>query len=66
MSVPEKWCETSFEQTARPVGAGVDPRLFAGEVVRKLTTPWRDGTTHLVMPPLEFMRPEASLAPMSA
>jgi hypothetical protein len=27
----------------------------AGQVVLKLKTPWRDGTTHLVMSPLEFM-----------
>ncbi len=28
----------------------------AGQVVLKLETPWRDGTTHLVMSPLEFMQ----------
>jgi len=28
-----------------------------GRVVLKLKTPWRDGTTHLVMSPLEFMQP---------
>ena len=27
----------------------------AGQVVLKLKTPWRDGTTHLVMSPLESM-----------
>ena len=27
----------------------------AGQVVLKLKTPWQDGTTHLVMLPLEFM-----------
>jgi hypothetical protein len=27
----------------------------AGQVVPKLKTPWRDGTTHLVMSPLEFV-----------
>ena len=27
----------------------------AGQVVLKLKTPWHDGTTHLVMSPLEFM-----------
>ena len=26
----------------------------AGQLVLKLKTPWRDGTTHLVMSPLEF------------
>jgi hypothetical protein len=28
----------------------------AGQVVLKLETAWRDGTTHLVMSPLEFMQ----------
>ena len=28
----------------------------AGQVVLKLKTPWRDGSTHLVMSPLEFMQ----------
>jgi hypothetical protein len=28
----------------------------AGQVELKLKPPWRDGTTHLVMSPLEFMR----------
>ena len=28
----------------------------AGQVVLKLKTAWRDGTTHLVMSPLEFMQ----------
>ncbi len=35
----------------------------AGQVVLKLTTPWRDGTTHLVMSPLEFMQRLAALVP---
>ena len=34
----------------------------AGQVVLKLKTPWRDGTTHLVMSPLEFMRRLAARA----
>ena len=34
-------------------------RNAAGQVVLKLKTPWHDGTTHLVMSPLEFMRPLA-------
>ena len=28
----------------------------AGQVVLKLVTPWRNGTTHLEMSPLEFMQ----------
>ena len=35
----------------------------AGQVVLKLKTPWRDGTTHLVMSPLEFMQWLAALVP---
>ncbi len=35
----------------------------AGQVVLKLKTAWRDGTTHLVMSPLEFMRRLAALVP---
>jgi hypothetical protein len=31
--------------------------------VLKLKTPWRDGTTHLVMSPLEFMQRLAALVP---
>ena len=35
----------------------------AGQVVLKLKTAWRDGTTHLVMAPLEFMQRLAALVP---
>jgi len=35
----------------------------AGQVVLKLKIPWRDGTTHLVMSPLEFMQRLAALVP---
>ena len=35
----------------------------AGQVVLRLKTPWRDGTTHLVMLPLEFMQRLAALVP---
>ena len=35
----------------------------AGQVVLKLMTPWRNGTTHLVMSPLEFMQRLAALVP---
>jgi hypothetical protein len=37
----------------------------AGQVELKLTTPWRDGTTRLVMSPLEFMQRLAALVPRS-
>ena len=33
----------------------------AGQVALKLKTPWRDGTTHLVMSPLEIMQRLATL-----
>ena len=35
----------------------------AGQVVLRLKTPWRDGTTHLVMSPLAFMQRLAALVP---
>ena len=35
----------------------------AGQVVFKLKTAWRDGATHLVMSPLEFMQRLAALVP---
>jgi hypothetical protein len=35
----------------------------AGQVELKLKTPWRDGTTHLVMSPLQFMQRLAALVP---
>jgi hypothetical protein len=35
----------------------------AGQVELKVKTPWRDGTTHLVMSPLEFMQRLAALVP---
>jgi hypothetical protein len=35
----------------------------AGQVVLKLKTPWRDGTTHIVLSPLEFMQRLAALVP---
>lgn len=33
------------------------------DVVLKLKSPYRDGTTHLVMTPLEFMQKLAALVP---
>ena len=49
---------------ARPAG-GPSGCLRAGQVELKLKTPWRDGTTHLVMSPLEFMQRLAALVPRS-
>ncbi|MFZ2989202.1 transposase [Ideonella sp.] len=39
------------------------PLNAAGQVELKLKKPWRDGTTHLVMSPLEFMQRLAALVP---
>jgi hypothetical protein len=35
----------------------------AGQVVLKLKTPWRDGTTRLAMSPLEFIQRLAARSP---
>jgi hypothetical protein len=35
----------------------------ASDVVLQLKSPYRDGTTHIVMSPLEFMQPLAALVP---
>ena len=35
----------------------------AGQVALKLKTPYRDGTSHIVMSPLEFMQRLAALVP---
>ena len=35
----------------------------AGNVVLRLKSAWRDGTTHIVMTPLEFMQRLAALVP---
>jgi len=35
----------------------------AGNVLLQLKSPWRDGTTHLRMTPLEFLQPLAGLVP---
>lgn len=48
------------EATARqPLCADIDGfslhAAVRGQVELPLKTPWRDGTTHLVMSPLEFM-----------
>ena len=35
----------------------------AGQVVLQLKSPWRDGTTHIVMSPLQLMQRLAALVP---
>ena len=48
----------------RPALANERVRCNAsGQVVLTLKTPWRDGTRHLVMSPLEFMQRLAALVP---
>ena len=50
--------------TTRPAIANERVRCnAAGQVVLTLKTPWRDGTTPLVMSPLEFMQRLAALVP---
>ncbi len=50
--------------TTRPALANERVRCNGtGQVVLTLKTAWRDGTTHLVMSPLEFMQRLAALAP---
>ena len=49
-----------------PPGAGKKNGSNAtppGRWLLKLKTPWRDGTTHLVMSPLELMQRLAALVP---
>ena len=60
-------CEANRQQLCRyitrPALANARVRTNAeGQVVLKLKTPWRDGTTHLVMSPLEFMQRLAARA----
>ena len=38
-------------------------RNRAGQVVLQLKSPWRDGTTHIVMSPLQLMQRLAALVP---
>jgi Putative transposase len=48
----------------RPALANERVKINAeGQVELKLKTPWRDGTTHHVMSPLEFMQRLAALVP---
>jgi hypothetical protein len=46
---------------ALALGAG--RKVPKGQVELKLKNPWRDGTTHHVMSPLEFMQRLAALVP---
>ena len=56
----EQLCRT----TTRPALANERVQInSAGQVVLKLKTAWRDGTTHIVMGPLELMQRLAALVP---
>jgi len=64
----EPQAEGEEARTLRPLqAAAVTYRIAfgprAGQKVLKLKTPWRDGTTHRVMSPLEFMQRLAALVP---
>ena len=55
-------CEQLCRCIARPALANERVQCnAAGRVVLKLKKPWRDGTTHLVLSPLEFMQRLAAL-----
>jgi hypothetical protein len=59
-----KRLEQLCRYTTRPALSDERVQLnAAGQVELKLKTPWRDGTTHLVMSPLEFMQRLAALVP---
>ena len=56
----EQWCRYITRPALADERVQCNP---AGEVVLKLKTAWRDGTTHLLMSPLEFMQRLAALVP---
>ena len=59
-----KRLEQSCRYITRPALSDERVQLnAAGQVELELKTPWRDGTTHLVMSPLEFMQRLAALVP---
>ncbi len=63
---PQQWqrLECLCRDITRPaLGHTRLRRTLAGEVVLPLKTPYRDGTTHRVMTPLEFLQRLAALVP---
>jgi hypothetical protein len=61
---PAKRLEQLCRYITRPALSDERVQLnTVGQVELKLKTPWRDGTTHLVMSPLEFMQRLAALVP---
>jgi len=59
----EQLCRTST-RPAQDRRTRADQQRHSGAV--RLKTPWRDGTTHLVLSPLEFMRRLAARVDRSA
>ncbi|MCZ2438598.1 MAG: transposase, partial [Burkholderiales bacterium] len=56
-------CSSCAATSPRPALSDQRVQLnAAGQVEFELETPWRDGTTHLVMSPLEFMQRLAATA----
>jgi hypothetical protein len=45
--------------------AAIDVRQVRQHQRKELKSPWRDGTTHMRMSPLEFMQRLAALVPQS-
>ena len=62
-STAETRTPLSLHHAPRPWATKRLCRTPAGEVVLQLKTPYRDGTTHLVMTPLEFLQRLAALVP---
>jgi hypothetical protein len=59
-----KWLEQLCCYFTRPALSDERVQLnAAGQVELKLKAPWRDGTTHLIMTPLEFMQRLAAVVP---
>ena len=59
-----KWLEQLCRYITRPALSDERVQLNTADQVKlKLKTLWRDGTTHLVMSPLDFMQRQAALAP---
>ena len=58
-----QWLDQLCRYITRPALANERVQInSAGQVVHKLKTAWRDGTTHIVMSPLEFMQRLAARA----
>ena len=57
-----RWSNCAATSRARPRTEERVQTNAAWQVVLKLKTPWRNGTAHLVMSPLEFMQRLAAWA----